>query len=180
MRASSSAHTASCPGNTILVRDAERRDAARHSAGGGGGGGGGPRGVGPPAARGAPPPPPPPPRGARGPPRGGRPPPPPPPPLPPSHHPADINPGEEAQRKFQEIARAYEVLSDTEKRQIYDLDGAEGLERHEKGQNAPANPFDMLFGGGGGGRRKGPDVNVDMEVRAYGRWRGGGDMEVRA
>jgi len=58
-----------------------------------------------------------------------------------------------------------QVLSDTEKRQIYDLDGVEGLERHEKGQNAPANPFDMLFGGGGGGRRKGPDVNVDMEVR---------------
>lgn len=80
------------------------------------------------------------------------------------YHP-DKNAGdEEAQKKFQEIARAYEVLSDSEKRQIYDLEGQEGLERHEKGGNAPASPFDMFFGGGGNQRRKGPDANVEMEV----------------
>jgi DnaJ-related protein SCJ1 len=39
-----------------------------------------------------------------------------------------------------------QVLSDDEKRSVYDLDGEEGLERHEKGGNAPASPFDMLFG----------------------------------
>lgn len=80
------------------------------------------------------------------------------------YHP-DKNAGnEEAQRQFQEIARAYEVLSDNEKRQIYDLEGAEGLDRHEKGGNAPASPFDMFFGGGGNQRRKGPDAHVEMEV----------------
>ncbi|RYG48243.1 molecular chaperone DnaJ, partial [archaeon] len=47
------------------------------------------------------------------------------------------------------------------------------MERHEKGANAPANPFDMLFGGGGGGRRRGPDVHVDMEVSLEELYNGG-------
>src|SRR5690606_3883332 len=55
-----------------------------------------------------------------------------------------------------------QVLSDPEKRQIYGLDGIEGVEAHEKGGNKPVSPFDMFFGGGGG-RRKGPDA----QVRAY-------------
>jgi DnaJ-related protein SCJ1 len=64
-------------------------------------------------------------------------------------------------------ARVVQVLSDDEKRQIYDLEGLEGLERHEKGAaggGGPMSPFDMFFGGGGGGRRKGPDASVEMEV----------------
>ena len=55
------------------------------------------------------------------------------------YHP-DKNKEEGAAEKFAEIARAYEVLSDEEKRQIYDRHGEEGLKRHE-GQG----------GGGGGG-----------------------------
>lgn len=73
---------------------------------------------------------------------------------------ADRNPGDaEAAKRFQEVARAYEVLSDSEKRQIYDLEGVEGLEQHEKGGGKAVHPFDMFFGGGGG-RRKGPDAQV--------------------
>ena len=56
------------------------------------------------------------------------------------------------------------MLSDDEKRAVYDLDGEEGLERHEKGENAPMDPFAQMFGGGGRGRQRGPDAQVDMEV----------------
>jgi DnaJ-class molecular chaperone len=66
-----------------------------------------------------------------------------------------------------------QVLSDAEKRQIYDLDGVEGLERAEKGQNAPASPFDMFFGGGQQGRRKGQDASVEMEVSLEDLYNGG-------
>mgnify|MGYP001056586960 CR=1 FL=1 len=38
------------------------------------------------------------------------------------HHP-DVNPDEAAQKRFQEISTAYEVLSDPEKRRIVDLGG---------------------------------------------------------
>lgn len=59
------------------------------------------------------------------------------------YHP-DKNPGDtEADKKFREVARAYEVLSDAEKKQIYDYEGEEALLAFEKGGNAPAqvNPF---------------------------------------
>jgi DnaJ-related protein SCJ1 len=56
----------------------------------------------------------------------------------------DKNPGdEEAHRRFTEIGRAYEVLSDPEKKQIYDYEGEESLVAFEKngGQQAPSNPL---------------------------------------
>jgi len=80
------------------------------------------------------------------------------------YHP-DKNAGNlEAQKKFQEIAKAYDTLSDPDKRQIYDLHGEEGLKKHEQQAQAPASPFDALFGMGGqrGGMRKGPDFHVDF------------------
>jgi DnaJ-class molecular chaperone len=88
---------------------------------------------------------------------------------------ADKNPGDEvAKQKQAEISLAYEVLSDPEKRQVYDLEGIEGLERHEKGGNQPASPFDMFFGGGGGGgRRKGNDAQVEIEVTLEELYNGG-------
>jgi DnaJ-class molecular chaperone len=67
-----------------------------------------------------------------------------------------------------------QVLSDPEKRQVYDLEGVEGLERHEKGGGQAMNPFDMFFGGGqGGGRRKGPDAQVEIDVTLEELYNGG-------
>jgi len=60
--------------------------------------------------------------------------------------------------KFQEIARAYEVLSDEDKRNIYDRHGEAGLKQHEeRGGGGGGDPFEDMFSqfgfGGGRGRR---------------------------
>lgn len=80
------------------------------------------------------------------------------------YHPDKNQGDEEAQSKFQEVAHAYEILSDQEKRSVYDLEGEEGLERAVKEANRPASPFDMFFGGGGRGRQRGPDAHVEIDV----------------
>lgn len=46
---------------------------------------------------------------------------------------------EEATKKFQQIAEAYEVLSDPEKRKIYDVSGKDGLK-----SGPSVNPFDIF------------------------------------
>jgi DnaJ family protein A protein 2 len=53
--------------------------------------------------------------------------------------------------KFKEINRAYEILSDKDKRALYDEGGEEAL---EGGGGGGGDPFSDLFGGGG--RRRGP------------------------
>jgi DnaJ-related protein SCJ1 len=68
----------------------------------------------------------------------------------------------DTEQKFHEISRAYEVLSDPLKRQTYDLEGFDGLERDEQSAGRAASPFDAFFGGGG--RQRGPDAAVDMPV----------------
>ena len=79
------------------------------------------------------------------------------------HHP-DRNPGdEEAEAKFKEAAEAYEVLSDEQKRQVYNQYGHDGL----RGRGATAghdfnrmnvedifSMFNDIFGGGAGGARQ--------------------------
>ena len=61
---------------------------------------------------------------------------------------------EEANLKFQEINKAYNVLNDTRKRQIYDQVGEEGLEGADAAGGPGFDPrdiFSQFFGGGGPG-----------------------------
>lgn len=81
----------------------------------------------------------------------------------------DKNKEEGAAEKFAEIARAYEVLSDEEKKTIYDRHGEEALKQHEQRQGGPGGGgggdpfgdiFSHFFGHGHGGGRSGGHGNV--------------------
>jgi len=87
------------------------------------------------------------------------------------YHP-DKNPGDEkAAEMFKNISAAYGVLSDSEKRTLYDQYGEEGL-KEGRGGGRGGDPFDifnMFFGGGGGrggerGPRRGKDVVHQLAV----------------
>jgi len=74
------------------------------------------------------------------------------------YHP-DKNP--EAGEKFKEISMAYEVLSNPEKRKLYDQAGEQGIKEGGQGgggfHSNPMDIFDMFFGGGDPfGRGRGP------------------------
>ena len=94
------------------------------------------------------------------------------------YHP-DRNPGDtEAEAKFKECAEAYEILSDPQRRQVYDQYGHEGL----RGSGAASHDFTRMnvddifsmfndiFGGGGGGQRggrravRGYDLETEVTV----------------
>jgi molecular chaperone DnaJ len=82
----------------------------------------------------------------------------------------DANPDDPtAEARFKELARAYEVLSDPERRQIFDTygtddPGAAGAGPFDGGIN---DVFSMLFGqgfGGGQARPSGPPRGADLEA----------------
>jgi molecular chaperone DnaJ len=94
------------------------------------------------------------------------------------YHP-DKNPGDnEAEEKFKAVNEAYQVLSDDEKRSIYDRYGKAGLEGHGGGRSSGgfggfddlSSIFEEMFGGGfssgsrGQRRRKTYNYNLDMQV----------------
>merc|ERR1719159_2071492 len=70
---------------------------------------------------------------------------------------------------FKEITRAHEVLSDPDKRRMYDQGGEDAVSGEGGGGN-PTDVFDMMFGGGGRGggggsrRRKTKDVVHQLPV----------------
>lgn len=88
------------------------------------------------------------------------------------YHP-DKNPDEKASEKFKEISHAYDVLSDQEKRELYDQYGEEGLSGGGGSNMSPEELFASFFsfgGMGGGGpsrQRRGEDIikpfNVTLE-----------------
>ncbi|VFQ68655.1 unnamed protein product [Cuscuta campestris] len=99
------------------------------------------------------------------------------------YHPDKNQGNEEANKKFAEINNAYEVLSDSEKKNIYDRYGEEGLKQHAAsggGRGAGMNIqdiFSSFFGGGGAEEEekivKGDDVIIELDASLEDLYMGG-------
>jgi len=81
------------------------------------------------------------------------------------HHPDKNGGGEAAVMKFREITEAYEILSDPEKRVLYDHTGIAAARKGlEQQQEQGGSPFDMFFGGGGGRQESKRGRNMEIEL----------------
>jgi len=86
------------------------------------------------------------------------------------------------EEKFKEVTHAFEILSDPQKREVYDQLGEEGLQDGGGGGMDPHDIFDAFFGGGifggGGGARRGqrqakaPDVQHVLKVKLEDLYKG--------
>ncbi|WP_284974585.1 molecular chaperone DnaJ [Arthrobacter sp. efr-133-TYG-104] len=77
----------------------------------------------------------------------------------------DVNPGEDVAEQFKAVTHAYEVLSDPQKRRVYDATGNENGTDNGSGAYsgqgfAFQDIFDTFFGGGGGHGHGGPASRV--------------------
>ena len=69
------------------------------------------------------------------------------------YHP-DKNKGcKEAEKKFKEIGEAYDILNNTEKKEIYDKFGYDAVKENNGEMNNPHDIFSNIFGGGHSGMR---------------------------
>jgi DnaJ-related protein SCJ1 len=109
------------------------------------------------------------------------------------YHPDKNGGSKDAADKFQDVAAAYETLSNKDLRRVFDQGGEEGVKRHQQqqGGGGGGNPFDMFshfFGGGArrgpgghGERQRGPDMPVEVPVTLRDLYVGRSvELEVRA
>jgi molecular chaperone DnaJ len=84
----------------------------------------------------------------------------------------DVNSSETAEGDFKEVAEAYEVLSDADRRATYDRHGWDGLRtggyapQDFSGFGSLSDIFDAFFSGGMSGGRSGPAQGGDVGVTA--------------